>query len=216
MKKFVVIALEKFVDKDLLDLYEIEKLVLPPEVIASFETDKKWFQHNPSTIIAVRDTETGKLVGFFNTLPINDFLYKEISSGDFDDTKFETKDICQYNAQGIYNLYLCSFCIHPAYKVTSTFVIIYRAFIDFLIKLATERGIYFGKLIADAATPDGVKLCEYVGMQKIATSTHNSSVYEVSLIPVTNVALNVNKHIEKLIRCYQDKNVDQILSMSMK
>lgn len=203
MKKFVVVALEKFDDRALLDLYEIEKLVLPPEVIASLDTDRKWFQHNLLTIIAIRDTVTGKLVGFFNTLPVNDFLYKEISSGDFDDTKFEIKDICQYNTRGIYNLYLCSFCIHPAYKATSTFVIIYRAFIDFLIKLATERGIYFGKLIADAVTPDGVKLCEYIGMKEIVTSTHNLSVYEISLIPATNVMLKANKYTKKLLECYQ-------------
>ncbi len=82
-------------------------------------------------MIAVRDTETGNLIGFFNTLPVNNSLYEKICSGNFDDTEFETKDICKYDKEGIYNLYLCSFCIHPAYRVTSTFVIIYRAFIDF-------------------------------------------------------------------------------------
>lgn len=43
VKKFVVVALEKFDDRALLDLYEIEKLVSPPEVIASLGTDRKWF-----------------------------------------------------------------------------------------------------------------------------------------------------------------------------
>ena len=76
----------------------------------------------------------------------------------------------------------------------------------FLIQLATERGIYFGKFIADAVTPDGVKLCEYVGMKRITTSNHNSSVYETSFIPVTNVTLKMNKHIKKLLMCYQKLN----------
>ena len=42
-KQFMISTLEKFDDKDFLKLYEIETLVLPHEVIASLDTDKKWF-----------------------------------------------------------------------------------------------------------------------------------------------------------------------------
>ncbi len=40
-------------------------------------------------------------------------------------------------------------------------------------------------------------------MKKIVTSTHNSSVYEISLIPAANVMLKANKYAKKLLECYQ-------------
>lgn len=202
-KKLNIITPEEFSNNDIVEVYKIENLVLPPKVIASIDTDIKWFQHNPLTMIGVRDTETGKLVGFFSTLPIDDSLYDEIYSGNFDDTKFDTKNICQYNMPGPYNLYLCSFCIHPAYNATNAFITIYRAFIDLLISLVSERGIYISRIIADAVTSDGVMLCERAGMQKVTTSTHNSSVYVATLIPPDDITLKSNKNIKKLIAYYQ-------------
>ena len=76
-KKLVPIQPEELTYDDIVETNQIEKLVLPPDLIASTETTFEWFQHNPLTMIGARDVETGKLVGFFNTLPITDDLFEE-------------------------------------------------------------------------------------------------------------------------------------------
>ena len=42
-KKIIPVRPEEFTENDILESYEIEKLVLPAELIASPSTDKEWF-----------------------------------------------------------------------------------------------------------------------------------------------------------------------------
>lgn len=203
-KKLIAVAPEEFSRTDIYESYEIEKLVLPPDVIANPTTALAWFDYNPLTIIGARDSTTGKLIGFFNTLPVRDKIFNKISSGNFDDTQFTIDDIRQYDIPGFYKLYLCSFCIHPAYNTTAAFRIIYTGFIDFLLNLASEREIYISDIIADGVTPKGSSLCESIGMNKVATSSHKSNVYTASLIPPTYTTLKLNNKVgHKLMEYYQ-------------
>lgn len=203
-KKIIPVAPEEFTHEDIIESYNIERLVLPPELIASIDTDLEWYRHNPLTMIGARDAEIGKLIGFFNTLPITDELYEQIKNGNFDDTKFNTNSICQYEIPGFYKLYLCSLCVHPAYNSTLAFKTIYTNFIDFLLELAEEREIYISNIIADGVTPKGANLCKSIGMTKITNSIHGSEIFEATLIPPTYTTLKLkNKSGKKLIEYYQ-------------
>lgn len=203
-KTILPVAPEEFSKENILQSYEIEKLVLPPELIASPSIVLTWNEHNPLTFIGAKDASTGKLVGFFNTLPISDALYDSILSGDFDDTTISINDIKQYDMPGFYKLYLCSFCINPAYNTTSAFKVIYNSFIDFLLHLASEREIFISDIIADGVTPKGASLCESIGMNKETITTHNSSVYSAKLIPPEYTTLKLNNRIgRRLITCYE-------------
>lgn len=205
-KKLIPVAPEEFTEKDILEAYKIETLVLPPDLIASPDTDMEWFRYNPLTMIGARDIDTEKLVGFFTTLPVSDLIFEQIKKGDFDDTRFGIKDIRQYDMPGFYKLYLCSFCIHPAYNTSAAFKIIYTSFIDFLLWLASEYEIYISEIVADGVTLKGANLCEKIGMKKIASTVHNTTVYYASLIPPEYTTLklnNVSGH--KLITYYEKK-----------
>ena len=203
-KKIIFVMPEEFTENDILEAYEIEKLVLPAELIASPSTDKEWFDYNPLTYMGARDKDSGKLIGFFTSLPINDKLYAKIRSGNFDDTTISVSDICRYDIPGFYKLYLCSFCIHPAYNTTSAFKIIYSNFIDFLLNLASEREIFISNIIADGVTPNGANLCESIGMTKVTKSIHDSDVYEAQLIPPTLTTIKLNNKIgQKLLAYYR-------------
>ena len=203
-KKIIPVLPEDFTENDILESYEIEKLVLPAELIASPSTDKEWFDYNPLTNIGARDTDSGKLIGFFTSLPISDELYEKIRSGKFDDTTIPVSDIRQYDIPGFYKLYLCSFCIHPAYNTTTAFKIIYSNFIDFLLALASEREIFISNIIADGVTQKGANLCESIGMTKVTKSIHNSDVYEACLIPPTLTTIKLNNRIgQKLLAYYE-------------
>ena len=204
-KKIIPVAPEEFSEEDILEPYEIEKLVLPPELIASPTTDMEWFVYNPLTMIGARDIQTGKLIGFFNTLPISDELYHQILTGEFDDTKICVDSIRQYDMPGFYKLYLCSFCIHPAYNTSTAFKEIYTSFIDFLLNLATEREIFISDIIADGVTLKGANLCESIGMKKLKSTNHKSNIYIASLIPPEFSTLKLNNRAgKKLIAYYEN------------
>ncbi len=205
----IAVSPEEFTKEDIVESFNIEKLVLPPNLIASVTTDLKWYKHNPLTIIGARDKTTGKLIGFFNTIPIKDSLYEQIKSGTFDDTELSIDDIRQYDIPGFYKLYLCSFCIHPAYNATTAFKIIYTSFIDFLLNLATEREIFISDIIADGVTSKGQSLCESIGMTKITQSCHSSTIYEASLIPPTYTTLKLNNIIGKRLISYYNMKYNE-------
>ena len=99
-------------------------------------------------------------------------------------------------------LYLCSFCIHPAYNTTNAFRIIYSNFIDFLLKLASEHEIFISDIIADGVTQKGSNLCESIGMTKVAKSIHNSDVYEACLIPPSLTTIKLNNRIGQQLLAY--------------
>lgn len=46
-KKIIPVRPEEFTENDILESYEIEKLVIPVELIACPGTDKEWFDYNP-------------------------------------------------------------------------------------------------------------------------------------------------------------------------
>ena len=203
-KRIIPVLPEEFTEEDIIETYKIEQLVLPSKLIASIETDIKWYKHNPLIMLGARDVDTGKLIGFFTTLPITDELYEQIRNGDFDDTKFDENHIRLYDVPGFYKLYLCSLCIHPLYNTTSAFKTIYTSFIDFLLNLAIEREIYISCIIADGVTLKGSNLCKSIGMNKITESVHNSEIFEAVLLPPTSTTLHLkNKMGQKLLAYYQ-------------
>lgn len=205
-KKLISVAPEEFSAEDILETYEIEKLVLPSDLIASPVTDMEWFNYNPLTMIGARDIDTGKIIGFFTTLPVSDATFEKIKKGNFDDTTFGVEDIRQYDMPGFYKLYLCSFCIHPAYNTSTAFKIIYTSFIDFLLVLASEHEIYISEIVADGVTPKGANLCEKIGMSKLTSTVHNSTVYYALLIPPEYATLKLNNPVgHKLITYYEKK-----------
>ncbi len=204
-KTVLPVAPEEFTYDDIIESYRIEQLVLPPTLIASAETTFEWFQYNPLTIIGAKDATTGKLIGFFNTLPVTDVLFEQIKSGDFDDTKFSLDQIRQYDMPGFYKLYLSSFCIHPAYNTTTAFKIIYTSFVDFLLNMATEREIFISDIIADGVTLKGSSLCESIGMNRLKLTTHNSNLYHATLIPPEVTTLKLNNLVGRRLISYYIK-----------
>lgn len=197
---------EDITENDIDEIYNIETFSLPPDLIASTQITKEWYNFNSLTIIGVRDRETEKLVGFIHTIPVTDEYYEQIRSGNFDDTIISLDEIRQYDIPGFYKLYLSSFCIHPKYRSTQAFGLIYTKFIDFLLALAIERDIFISHIIADGATPNGVALCKHIGMQKVQNSIHGTTIYEAILLPPTlNTMRLENKPGLQLLKYYQSK-----------
>lgn len=168
---------------DFYETDEIDYLVLREDLIASVETAIEWYDYNNYTYIAIKDISTHKIVGYFTLLPITEDTYNLILSGDFMDKEFTTDSIVQYEAPGIYILYIASVAIHPKYQNTNAFIELYNAVIDVVIGLAQQREIYFSQILAEASTKQGEKLCKIMGMKKHNSTTTNTDVYTLTLIP---------------------------------
>lgn len=59
---------------------------------------------------------------------------------------------------------------------------IFNAIIDKFVALG-EREVFIRRMIADAVTPSGEKFCRLFGMSRVTGSSHNSSLYEITMIP---------------------------------
>jgi len=203
-KGIVSVSPSSITDEDIAETYNIEKLVLPPELIAGPEMTKNWFLHNNLTLLGSRDEKTGKLIGFIHTLPVTDDLFNQISNGNFDDTIISNSDIRQYDLPGFYKLYMSSICVHPKYNGSIAFKIMYDKFIEMLLSLAEENGIYISEILADGVTPRGRILCESIGMFKHSISIHGTQVYKAQLIPPSMTTLKlINQHGKQLLEYYQ-------------
>lgn len=162
---------------------DIDYLVLREDLIASIDTALEWYEYNNYTYIAIRDVNTNKIAGYFTLLPITDDTYNKILSGDFMDKDFTKDSILQYETPGIYTIYVASVAIHPKYQNTNAFLKLYNATIDMFLELAQTREIYIDKIIAEASTKQGEKLCKLLKMNKHCSTTSNTDVYTLTLIP---------------------------------
>jgi len=189
--------------QDFLDMYEIDQLVLRPDLIASPEVVYKWYQYNNFSHIAVRSRTTKKIIGYFTLFPVTDDLYKDIKSGNFKDNDLNTTGIRTYDIPDFYKLYVACVCVHPDFKNTKAFHKLYNSLVKMMYDLATEKEIYITDIITEASTPQGLKLCKILGFKKLMDTNLNTEIYGATLLP-PSLRLNSNFG-HKLIRFYQDK-----------
>lgn len=162
---------------------DIDYLVLREDLIASIDTALEWYEYNNYTYLAIRDINTNKIAGYFTLLPITEDTYNKILSGDFMDKDFTKDSILQYETPGIYSIYVASVAIHPKYQNSNAFLELYNATIDMFLGLAQDREIYVDKIIAEASTKQGEKLCKLLKMTKYCSTTTNTDIYTLTLIP---------------------------------
>jgi GNAT superfamily N-acetyltransferase len=194
---------DEFTFEDFLDMYEIDRLVLRPDLIAPPEVAYKWYQYNNFSHIAVRNSATKKIIGYFTLFPVTDELYEEIKIGNFKDNDLDTKGIRTYDIPDFYKLYVACVCVHPDYRNTTAFHKLYNSLVKMMYDLATEKEIYITDIITEASTPHGLKLCKILGFKKLMNTSLDTEIYVATLLP-PSLRLNSNFG-HKLIRFYQDK-----------
>lgn len=137
---------------------------------------------NPYIYLFFKDNKTGKIVGNIDINPVSDECYDLIRSGRFYDSQITPEMLLPYDMPALYNIYFCGIMIREEYRNTALFLYMFNAVIDLFMNIG-NRGILPRKMIADAVTENGIKFCKLFGMEKVKDSEHQSSLYEVSLIP---------------------------------
>lgn len=168
---------------DFYETDEIDYLVLREDLIASVETAIEWYDYNYYTYLAIREKRSQRIAGYITLLPITEDTYNQIMSGDFMDKEFTKESLLQYEAPGLYTIYVASVAIHPNYQNTNAFLELYNIAIDMFVQLAEEREIFVEKILAEASTNQGEKLCKLLGMKKHCSSTSGTDIYTLTLIP---------------------------------
>lgn len=200
---FEVVSPGSLTYQDFVDMYEIDRLVLRPDLIAPPEITYEWYQYNIYTHIAVRSSKTGKVIGYFALLPVTDELYNKIQSGDFKDNDLTTDGIRQYNIPDFYKLYVACVCVHPDYQNTQAFHRLYHALIKMMYELATDREVYITDIITEASTKQGEKLCKILGLKKAMDTNIDTELYTATLLPPSLRLNSLFGH--KLISFYQGR-----------
>lgn len=172
-----------FSKEDIIDTYIIEKRVLRHDLISEWNEAYKWYKYNNYTFIGIRDAQSNKIIAFANLIPITEEYAERIKSGTITDVEIPLKDIRQYNLPDFYIVYIASFCIDPDHQKSNAFLILYNMIIEILLGLAKDKEVYIQKIIAEASTDDGEKLCKFIDMKQVTTTTHGTKIYEVTLIP---------------------------------
>ncbi len=171
------------ITRDLIDqAIHIDNLIYPNELCGIQDICYAWHEHNPDIYTMILDPITNQLVGYINAMPLEPSYYNLIKSGQTLDVDIPTTEIKQYTLPDFYFLYFSSIGVHPSYHNTSAFRILYDAFINKLIELS-KRGCFMVEILADAVTPEGLKLCKYAGMSKVCTTNHQSEIQSVMLLP---------------------------------
>ena len=167
----------KFNLEDFEIMEDIERSYFPNDNITPAEEVLKWYQRNDLTCIGVRNSNK-EVIASVNILPLNERTFYDIYNNKMNEADVVSSQIERYENSKEYYLYLSSISINQNYRnnyrVITTLL---KGCID-LYKLLTNRNITIIKIMADASTEHGEKICKkLLKMDYIRDTSHESKIY---------------------------------------
>ena len=200
--RFVVYSGHQVTHEMIDEAIAIDRQVYHSEFQGRADACHAWLDRNPEIYTIIVDSGSQQVVGYINAMPVERELFELIATGTKIDVDIPSEKILRFSLPDFYLMYFSSIALHPSYASTTAFKALFDAFIDKLLRLA-RQDVFVTEIIADAVTPDGVKLCEFAGMKRCNDSNHGSSIYKVSLIPPSlRVTTSAGK---SLLLFYQQK-----------
>ena len=167
----------KFNIEDFKVMEDIEHSYFPNDNITPAEEVLKWYQRNDLTCIGVRNSNN-EVIASVNILPLNEKTFYDIYNNKMNEADVVSSQIERYENSKEYYLYLSSISINQnyrnKYRVITTLL---KGCID-LYKVLIDRNIKIIKMMADASTEHGEKICKkLLKMDYIRDTSHNSKIY---------------------------------------
>ena len=167
----------KFDLEDFKIMENIEHSYFPNDNITPAEEVLKWYQRNELTCIGVRNSNN-EVIASVNILPLNKRTFYDIYNNKMNEADVIDSQIEIYKNNKEYYLYLSSISINKNYRnnyrVITTLL---KGCID-LYKSLIDRNIKIIKIMADASTDHGEKICKkLLKMDYIRDTSHNSKIY---------------------------------------
>ncbi len=204
-KRISIITGKQVTLEDITQAVHLDTLVYDDIYHVDTTQCEEWFAVNPDIYVMAKDTKTNRIIAYVNISPVTDECYERIKQGDFIDTGITADMILSYDMPFPYSLYFSSIVIHPDYQNTEVFMEIFNAIVDKFISLG-EHEVFIRRMIADAVTKNGEKFCRLFGMTKLKGSSHESFLYEITMIPPKFRILS--KKSKQLYDYYQKKYND--------
>ena len=167
----------KFSLEDFKVMENIEHSYFPNDNITPAEEVLKWYERNSLTCIGVRNSNN-EVIASVNILPLNEKTFYDIYNNKMNEADVIDSQIEIYEGNKEYYLYLSSISTNKNYRnnyrVITTLL---KGCID-LYTLLTNRNIKIIKMMADASTEHGEKVCKkLLKMDFIRDTSHNSKIY---------------------------------------
>ncbi len=181
-RQFEVITGRQVTVEDIRQAVTLDALVYEDIYHVDSTVCEEWFKVNPDIYVMARDVSTGRIIAYVNISPVTEECYDRIKAGAFIDTNITPDMLLSYDMPFPYSLYFSSIVIHPDYQNSEVFMVMFNAIIDKFITLGAHE-VYIKRMLADAVTKNGEKFCRLFGMKKVKGSDHNSTLYEIKMIP---------------------------------
>ena len=180
---------------DFKTMEKIEHSYFPNENITPAEEVLKWYEKNNLTCIGVRNSNN-EIIASVNMLPLKRNVFNDIYENKMNEADVVFEQIEIYEDDKSYLLYLSAISIDEKYrnnyKVITTLL---RGCIN-LLNILIERNIKIEKVMADASTIHGEKICKkLLKMEYIRDTSHNSKIYIIDGNEFINI---INRFMGKL------------------
>ena len=167
----------KFNLEDFEIMEDIEHSYFPNDNITPAEEVLKWYEKNSLTCIGIRNSNN-EVIASVNILPLKEQTFYDIYDNKINEADVIDSQIEIYESNKEYYIYLSSISIDKNYRnnyrVITTLL---KGCID-LYKLLTNRNITIIKIMADASTEHGEKMCKkLLKMDYVRDTSHNSKIY---------------------------------------
>lgn len=167
----------KFNLEDFKVMENIEHSYFPNDNITPAEEVLKWYEKNSLTCIGIRNSNN-EVIASVNILPLYKITFYDIYNNKMNEADVVSSQIERYEDNKEYYLYLSSISINQNYRNNYRVIkTLLKGCID-LYKLLTNRNITIIKIMADASTEHGEKICKkLLEMDYIRDTSHNSKIY---------------------------------------
>lgn len=167
----------KFNLDDFKVMENIEHSYFPNENISPAEEVLRWYEKNNLTCIGVRNSNN-KIIASVSILPLHRNVFNDIYENKMNEADVISEQIEIYDDNKSYLLYLSSISIDEKYrnnyKVITTLL---KGCIN-LLNILMKRNIKIEKVMADASTIHGEKICKkLLKMDYIRDTSHKSKIY---------------------------------------
>lgn len=167
----------KFDFKDFKMMEDIEHSYFENDNIAPADECLKWYEKNDLTCVGVRN-EYNEIIASVSILPLQKSIFMDIYKNKMNEADVLAEQIEEYQDNKTYYIYLSSISIDEKYrnnyKVVTTLL---KGCIN-LFDLLISRNIKIEKVMADASTIHGEKICnKLLKMNYITETSHKSKIY---------------------------------------
>lgn len=167
----------KFSLEDFETMENIEHSYFPNENITTAQEVQNWYIKNNLTCIGVRNSNN-QIIASINILPLKKEVFYAIYENKMNEADVKHNQIEEYKDNNSYYIYLSSISIDKKYrnnyKVITTLL---KGSIN-LFNTLLKRNIKIEKVMADASTIHGEKICKkLLKMDYIIDTSHDSKIY---------------------------------------